>query len=62
MAVGIGCDVFLNGVPAITPKKINDEINKAIKNNNHINNYDLLINVYKDMIIKSKKRKRKHLQ
>ena len=28
IAIGVGCDVYLNGVPTITPKKIYDYINK----------------------------------
>jgi predicted DNA-binding protein YlxM (UPF0122 family) len=60
IAIGIGCDVIINGVPGITIKKINDCINsKCADINNNESMYDVLFKIFLESKKKEYKKQKK---
>jgi hypothetical protein len=60
IAIGIGCDVLIDGVPGVTPKSIHDYMDKYFQQNDHqIQIYDSLMDYYINMMKKYMKKTKK---
>jgi hypothetical protein len=58
IAVGIGCDVFVNGVPGITPKVVHEQILKLkLQQKSESEYYGLIMDTYvKHYVLDTKKK------
>jgi hypothetical protein len=62
VAIGIGCDVIIDGVPGMTPKKIHDEIIKWEKTQTSTCLFTHLMDAYLEHVKKLLKKKKKTVQ